>query len=235
MRWLKTKPSLVNSVELNRLQQGKILFQYQFHCLQKPEMIDQNSNLLYSYFSSAFMKLAWSANTQLDCVFEIWQLAQFTEKVFKQFPHEWITRLNGPIKYACDNKNHVEFFRPHRSSLQIIGFLVAAFSNSQDYSLRFAHIILVGGKHDKVIPLAFKSYKTRLITRSEMSTEIISFSEMSDSSITVMANSPLYYQHVPMQLFIDSKRSYDIITKNRKRLRTEKCLILLQVAKPFAT
>jgi len=117
------------------------------------------------------------ASTRPDCLFEISQLAQVTEKIFEEDRRGTIRRLNRAIKYAVDNRFTLKVPKLEKSSLRVIGFSDSSFANNADLSSQVGHICFLGDDSGSVIPITFKSYKAKRITRSAMAGEFIAFSD----------------------------------------------------------
>ena len=122
------------------------------------------------------MCLAWLANTRPDCLLEISQLAQVTEQTFRTSKRDVLKRLNGAVKYAVDNRVPLKIRRLSADSLKVIGFSDASFANNADLSSQLGHICFLGDDSGSVVPIKFKSYKSKRITRSVMAGEVIAFS-----------------------------------------------------------
>lgn len=205
-----------------------ILIQHQSHYLNKLNEIEKVDESSYSKFRSTRMKLGWLANTRPDCLFEISQLSQVTEEMFKKNPHDCVKRLNRTIRYARNNEVNINFPKLNLQSLRIIGYSDASFANNNDFTSQLGYIVFIADKHDNAIPLIFKSYKAKRITRSAMSAEVIAFSDMSDTAITLGQEIEiLVNQKVPVQLLTDSKSLFDVISKGT---RTSEKRTMLDIA-----
>lgn len=155
----------------------------QHHYLRKLECVPLGSAV--KSFRSIRMKLAWLSKSRPDCLFEIAQLAQVTEEMFLQQPSAYIRRLNKAIKYATDNRIALKIPKLHRSSLRIVGFSDASFAKNSDLSSQLGYVIFLGDQSNNVVPIVFRSYKARRITRSAMDGEVIAFSDMFDYAIAL--------------------------------------------------
>lgn len=78
----------------------------------------------------------------------------------------------------------------------------------------------------QIVPLLFKSYQPRRVTRSVLEAELIVFSDMIDASFTLRNDLKHLYSNgtVPMQLLTDSKSLLDTISKGSRT--SEKQLML---------
>ena len=207
---------------------ANLLLQSQAHYLHKLSIIETMNESSYSKFRSTRMKLGWLANTRPDCAFEISQLSQITEAMFRSKPEDCIKQLNRTARYAKENVVKIKFPKLDINSLCILGFSDASFANNQDFSSQIGYIVFLSDKHRNSIPLMFKSYKARRVTRSAMSAEVIAFSDMSDAAITFSAElGTLTDQKIPVQLLTDSKSLFDIISKGS---RTSEKRMMLYIA-----
>ena len=177
-------------------------------------------------FRSTGMKLAWLASTLPDMLFEISQLAQVTEEHFNFGAKEYIKRLNSSTKYAHNNMAHLLFRKLDMNSVRLVGYSDAAFSNNRDRTSQLGRIILLTDEHDKAIPIVFKSYKSRRVTRSVLSAEVIAFAVLSDDAFAIRTQfEEATCRALPMHLLTDSKSLFDIISKgsrtNEKRIMVD--------------
>ena len=129
----------------------------------------------YSHFRSVRMRLAWLANSQPDCMFEISQVAQVTEEMFAAKKTELVRRLNKAVKDAVDSRVKLKISKLDVSSLKFIGFSDAPIANNYDLSSQLGHVVFLGDVNGDVVPISFKSYKARRVTRSAVSGEVIAY------------------------------------------------------------
>lgn len=127
------------------------------------------------------MRPAWLANTTPDCLFEICQLAQVTAGKFEAEKDERIRRLNRPTRHAVPNRVSLKIPVLDMKTLKVIGFWDSSFANKSDISSQLGNICLLGDHTGYVVPIHFKSYKSRRVTRSSMASELIAFSNLSTS------------------------------------------------------
>ena len=163
--------------------------------------IDSN----FSASRSMRMKLARLASTRLDVLFEISQQAQVTEERFNVGAKEYIKRLNSSTKYAHNNVANLLFHKLNMNSVRLVGYSDAAFANNHDLTSLLGRIILLTEEHDNAIPIVFKSYKSRRVTRSVLSAEVIAFADLFDDAFAVRTQfEEATCRAVPMHLFTDS-------------------------------
>lgn len=183
---------------LSRYKYGDVMID-QHHYLRKLEGIPLDASM--KCFQSMRMKLAWLANLKPGCLFEIAQLAQLTEEMFREQPEVYIKRLNNGINFAMDNLTALKVSKLEAKSLKIFGFSDASFANNHDQSSQLGYIIFLGDRSGAVVPLLFRSYNARRITRSAMSGEIIAFSNMFDFAIAIIQDlAKMIGRNFPVQL-----------------------------------
>ena len=107
--------------------------------------------------------------------------------------------------------------------MQIVGYSDAAFANNDDLSSQLGRIIFLMDDDVNAAHIAFKSYKSRRVTRSILAAEVIALADLFDEAFALkdtiemaLANS------VPLRLLTGSKSLFDIFSKgtrtNEKRL-----------------
>lgn len=182
----------------------------------------------FPHFRSMRMKLAWLSNTRPDCLFEISQLAQVTEEKYRTEGSVVIRRINRAIRYAVQNRISLKVPSLNKDTLRVIGFSDSSFANNTDLSSQLGHICLLGDHSGAVVPINFKSYKSRRVTRSSMAGEVIAFSDLFDVATTLASELELILSHkVPVQLFTDIKSLFDVISKGS---RTSEKRMMLDIA-----
>lgn len=182
----------------------------------------------FSRFRSMRMKLAWLSNSRPDCLFQISQLAQVTENAYERNRREIIKRLNKSIAYAIKSRTTLKVRKLRKDSLRIVGFSDASFANNHDFSTQLGYILFLADDSSSVVPILFKSYKARRVTRSAMSGEVIAFSDLFDAAAALAAElKNILNQTIPVQLLTDSKSLFDVISKGS---RTSEKRTMLDVA-----
>ena len=217
-------PLTFAGVSINRHQDGKLSMDQTFY-LQKLECIESSSD--FQSFRSMRMRVAWLANTRPDMQFEISQLAQVTKERFDADPMAHIKKLNNSIRYAHDNIAHLPFPKLDLRSVRIVGYSDAAFANNYDATSQLGRVILLIDDDNNSIPIAFKSYKSRRVTRSVLSAEVIAFANLFDYAFSIRSQiEQALRRGVPMHLLTDSKSLFDIISKGS---RTSEKRIMLDI------
>ena len=196
-------------------------------CSNGTIIIDQNAYLKKleelpldsSLFSlrSGGMRLAWLSNTRPDCQFESSQIAQIREDIFDMKQTECRKRLNRAVNFAIAHLYSLNVPKLHLKSLRVTGFSDSSFANNDDLSSQLGYICFLGDETERVIPIVFKSYKSRRVTRSPMAGEVIAFSDMFDVAGTMSEEVGfLMNRRIPVQLFTDSKSLLDVISKGSR-------------------
>ena len=182
----------------------------------------------FSHFRSMRMKLAWLSNTRPDCLLEISQLAQITEEKFRTNASVVIRRTNRAIRYAIQNCISLKVPAPNKDTIRVIGFSDSSLANNAGLSSQLFHICLLGDHTGAVVPINFKSYKSRRVTRSSMAGEVIAFGDLIDVSTTLANELELVFSRkIPVQLFTDSKSLFDVISRGS---RTSEKRVMLDIA-----
>ena len=73
-------------------------------------------------FLSIRTRLAWLTNTQPDCMFEISQIAQVTNSMFKESKAKQIERWNKVVNFATSNPISLKINRQDLDSLESLDF-----------------------------------------------------------------------------------------------------------------
>ena len=221
----KRLPCTFTGFSLHQDKKGNII-QDQHQYLRKLEQLPLDST--FSEFRSMRMCLAWLANTRPDCLFEISQLAQVTQEIFGTSKREVIKRLNKAVKYAVEHRVSIKIPRLNKRYLRILGFSDASFANNADFSSQLGHICFLSDDTGSVVPINFKSYKSKRITRSVMAGEVIAFSDLFDIAATLSKElGAIMRKTIPVQLFTDNKSLFDVISKGS---RTSEKRTMLDIA-----
>ena len=142
----------------------------------------------------------------------------------------YVKNLNSTVRYAHDNAHNaasLRFPKLERSSIRLFGFSDAAYANNHDLTSQLGLIVLIMDDSNKAIPISFKSYKSRRVTRSVLSAEVIAFAGLFDDAMAIRSQMEhALQQTVPMRLMTDLKSLFDIISKES---RTSEKRIMLDI------
>lgn len=119
------------------------------------------------------------------------------------------------MKYAISHRLSLEIPKLDMDSLPVVEFSDASFANNDDFTLQRGHICFLRDASGRVVPICFKSYKSKCVTSSVMAGEAIAFNDLFDIAVTLASELNDILPHpVPTQLFTDSKSLFDVIYKD---------------------
>ncbi len=149
--------------------------------------------------------------------FEISQIAHVAEYRFKSDVSAHLKRLNPIVRYAHDIFSQHRFPKLDLYCIRLIGYLDAAFANNYDFSSQLGKITWLIDENASAIPLSFRSYKSRRVTRCILSAELLASSDLFDDALSLR----LQIEHalswaVPMLLLKDSKSLFDMISEGSR-------------------
>ena len=146
--------------------------------------------------------------------------------MFLQDSKRTLQRLNKAVAFAIDNRIPLRTAKLDQESLRVIGFADASFANIADLLAQFGHVCFIGDETGAVVPISFKSYKSRRVTRSAMAGEFIAFCDLLDVAAVLAAElQALTGVKVPVQILRDSKSLFDVISKGSRT--SEKRMMLV--------
>ena len=133
------------------------------------------------------MKVAKLAYTRSDLLFGTSELALIKQSIFEQDAKVFLKILNGVIRYAHTNVEHLRFLSLEWDDARIVGYSDAAYANSRHLSLQLRRVIVQVYKSDNPTAVSFKSYKSRRVTRSVLSAETMEFADMFNDALVLQS------------------------------------------------
>lgn len=193
-----------------------VLWLDQHDYLSKIKVLPEDA--LYRDLASIKMNLAWLSHSRPDCMFEVSQITQVTEKIFSEGRPETLRGVDKLVKFAKEKIVMLQFFELELKFLKIIGFSDASFARNRDLTFQLGYIVSVGDSKNYVVPLLFKSYKARKVNRSVKGAEMIVFCNMFDAALAL--RNELKFLHpgseISLNLLTDSKTMFDVIFKGTR-------------------
>ena len=183
----------------------------------------------YSEFASLRMKLAWLAHSRPDWMFEASQMTPVTRERFGENEQDIGKRVNRTVRYVQETPACICFQKLSKVYLYVLGLSDALFASNLDSTSQLGYICLLADNTGNVIPIQFKSYKARRVTRSVVGAELMAFSDMSDAAYTLAAElRELQPNHrILVKLFTDNESLFDVIWKGS---RTSEKKLMLDIA-----
>lgn len=199
----ETPPCTFSGFKIDRNDEGNIRMDKSDY-VHTIKPLDVNAS--YAVFASVRMKLAWITHNRPDCAYEVSQMTPVTKERFESERSATIKGCNKLILHAHKNRLGIKVWKIDRKTLKVVGFSDASFANKADLTSQMGYVCLLTDDSSSAIPIVFKSYKARRVTRSVMAAEEISFSDMFDTCYTIGQDiSKVMDMNLPMQLFTDSK------------------------------
>lgn len=95
----------------------------------------------------------------------------------------------------------------------LVGYSDVSFGNNRDLSFRIGYIVF-WSKNRNSVPIIFKSYTLKRITRFSMAAEVIAFIDLLDVPISLSEDlNAVIGNDVPVKVFTDSRCLFDVISK----------------------
>ena len=168
----------------------------------------------YSEFASPRMKLAWLAHSRPDCMFDVSQMTQVTRERFEEDRRNVVQRVNRTVEYVQDTPACIRFPKLNEDGIHVFGILDASFASNLDSTSQLGYLCFLADNSGNVVPIYFKSYKARRVTRSVMGAKLMAFSDMFDAAYKMAAEllGILPKKRIPMKLCTDNKSLFNVIS-----------------------
>ena len=168
--------------------------------------------------------LDWLPNFGPDLCVEISQIASVTKKKYNENPSKYIKRLNEAITYALKYPTQLCYPKLNACAVRLIDYSNAALANNEDLTSQLGRILFLMDTDENASPIAFKSYKSRRVTRSVVAAEVIAFSdlfyEVCGLKDTIEISTA---KSVQLHLFAASKRLVDVTIRVSKTNEKGSC------------
>ncbi len=79
----------------------------------------------------------------------------------------------------------IQFPQLDLKRIRLVSYSNAAFANNHDLSSQLRLVVLVMDNNDNAVPISFRSYKLRSVTRSILYPEVIAFADMIDEASSI--------------------------------------------------
>ena len=83
---------------------------------------------------------------------------------------------------------HLKFPKLERKTIRIVGYSDAAHANNYDLTSQLGRIIFLMDDSSKCVQISFKSYKSRRVTRSVLSAEVVAFANLFDDAFALRSH-----------------------------------------------
>ena len=123
--------------------------------------------------------LGWLASSRPDLCVEISQIASIMKDKFNENSKKYIKRLKT-IEYAHSYPTQLRYPKLNVATMRIVGYSYVAFANNDDLSSQLGRAIFLANNDENAAPIAFNSYKSRRVTRSVLTAEVIAFAYLFD-------------------------------------------------------
>lgn len=140
-------------------------------------------------------------------MFKASQVVQVPKRVFEKMYSLEMKQLTFTVYYVLTKP--VSIFVPelHISSLRLVGFFDASFSNNIDHTTQPACIVFAVNKNDLSVPIHFGSYKARRVVWTVSRDELITLSNIIDHLLALSNGLRIYCprNHFSISLLINTK------------------------------
>ena len=139
-------------------------------------------------------------------------------------------QLNREIKYVHNHKASICIPKLHCNSLKNTIYIDLAFATTAEISSQLERIFILTDDSPNYIPVSFRSCKSRCVTRSGLSAEVIALADLFDNALAIRKQLEFSIrQPISVQILTDSKSLFDIITKEAARAKSELSLTYIRL------
>ena len=106
----------------------------------------------------------------------------------------------------------------NEDGLHVLGISDASFASNLDSTSQLGYLCFLADNAGNVVPIQFKSYKARIVTRPVMGADLMAFSDMLDAAYTMAAElrEMLPIKRIPVKLCTDNRSLFDVISKETR-------------------
>jgi hypothetical protein len=170
----------------------------------------------FSQYLSRRMAVAWMVRTRPDIAYEVARVARFSQVTEQQYicqTETYVNDLNSVIDRLHASANLGITFPdidPQTAFLCI--YSDSSYANNSDQSSQIGYISLLVDSARKALPLAYRSIKSRMVTRSVLAAETIALVEAYHVGYCLRHElSRLLGRHVSLTLATDSQTLFNAI------------------------
>ena len=137
--------------------------------------------------------------------------------------------MNRTVEYVRNTPPCIRFPKLNEDGLHVLGISDASFASNLDSTSQRGYLCFLADNAGNAVPIQFKSYKARRVTRSVMGAELVAFSDMFDAAYTMAAElrELLLKKRIPVKLCTDNKSLFDLISKGT---RTSEKRLMIDIA-----
>ena len=119
------------------------------------------------------------------------------------------------IRYAHENFANLRFPKLNRSRLRLIRYNDATFGNIRNLCFQLGRQVFLTDKNKAVIPVSFKSNKSRRVKQSVLSAKVVVLAEFFEDAYALRSQiEQAIHDAVLIYLMMHYKSLFDIISKS---------------------